>query len=476
MIERPPAVIDTHAHLDDARYNGRVEPVLARMRAVGVERVVSIGIDLSTSREAAALAEEYPAVVSAAVGLMPHDASEYDADYAEALEELTRRPGVVAWGEIGLDYHHQRSPAEVQRRVFLDQLRRARLLGLPVVVHSREAHDDTLDVLEEAAVFPRLRQPPLGVLHCFSGAERHARRAIELGYLVSVGGVVTFKNARDFQALVGRLPLEHLVVETDAPYLAPHPRRGKRNEPALVTLTLAKLAELHGVDYGKAARITTGNARRLFRLPDPANDPGDFCYQLGSNLYLNATNRCNNDCGFCVRRRKLGLAGHRLWLGREPESSELIECVDGAGGPERFREVVFCGYGEPLLRLEVVLETANELKRRGARLRIDTNGTAQLELELDASELIARLRPVIDHLNVSLNAADAESYMRLCRPNQGAAAFEAVKELVRAAVDSGMPVTCTAVEQPGLEVEAVRRLAEDLGAGFRLRAFHNEAP
>jgi TatD DNase family protein len=469
-----PALIDTHCHLDDPRYDGAVEAVLARARNAGVQRMVSIGIDLATSRQAVALAEEHPRLVSAAVGLMPHGAQDYDADYGDALEDLAGRPGVVAWGEIGLDYHHERSPRDVQRRVFLDQLRRARRLGLPVVVHSREAADDTLAALAEAADYPVLRDQPYGVLHCFSGAERHARRAFELGYLLGIAGPVTFTNARDFQRLVARLPLEQLVVETDAPYLSPHPFRGKCNEPARVALVLAKVAELHEVDYAAAARTTTDNARRLFRLPASTADAGDFCYRLGSRIYLNVTNRCNNDCYFCIRCRRLGLAGYQLWLNREPTTAELLDCAAAELERAPAEEVVFCGFGEPLLRLDTVQEVAGSLKQAGRRVRIDTNGTAQLELELTAAELVRRLRPVVDRLGVSLNASNAEEYVRLCRPAAGEAAFDAVKEFIGAAVAAGVPVTASAVAVPGLDVEAVAELASALGADFRRRSFHDE--
>ncbi len=462
-----PALVDTHAHLDDARFEGRTEAVLARARAAGVHRVVTIGIELATSRRAVALAGEFPLDVSAAVGIMPHDAATYP-EVKKEIEELAGDPGVVAWGEIGLDYHHDRAPREVQRDVFLDQLALARGRGLPAVIHCREAHGDLLECLEEVKDLAGLKEPPYGVLHCFSGDGGEARRAIELGYLIGIGAVVTFQNARGFRELVRGLLLESLVLETDAPYLAPHPHRGKRNEPAYVRLVAERVAELHGTGLEESARITTANARRLFRLEEPTDFGAALVYPLGRNLYLNPTSRCTNDCTFCVRRHKLGLGGRRLWLDREPAAGDIIGAI---GDPSPYNEIVFCGFGEPLLRPEVVVEVARRLKGQGARVRVNTNGTAHLARKVSAAALLRGLQGLVDELSVSLNAADTEEYGKLCRPGEGDAAFPAVLDFIRAAVALGFEVTCSAVALPGLDLAPIEDLAAELGAGFRTRAY-----
>ncbi len=460
-----PELVDTHTHLDDPRFEGRTEAVLARARAAGVHRVVTIGINLATSRRAVKLAGEYPLDVSAAVGIMPHDADTYQ-NVKKEIEELSKEPGVVAWGEIGLDYHRDRAPREVQRDVFLDQLKRSRAVGLPAIIHCREAHADLLECLEEVKDLPGLKGPPYGVLHCFSGDEREARRAIELGYLIGIGGVVTFQNARSFRELVRGLPLESLVLETDSPYLAPHPHRGKRNEPAYVRLVAERVAELHGTGLEEAARITTATARRLFRLGEPEDFGAAVVYPLGRNLYLNPTSHCTNDCTFCVRRHKLGLGGWRLWLDREPAAGDIIGAI---GDPSPYNEIVFCGFGEPLLRPEVVVEVACWLSERGARVRVNTNGTAHLARGVSAASLLQGLRGLVNELAVSLNAADAEEYGKLCRPGEGDAAFPAVLDFIRAAVALGFEVTCSAVALPGLDLAPIEDLAAELGAGFRKR-------
>jgi TatD DNase family protein len=465
-----PALVDTHAHMDDPRFGDGVESVLARARAAGVVRVVTVGVDPGTSRRAVELAREYPRDLSAAVGVSPHDAGTYDDAVAGEIGRLAAGPGVIAWGEIGLDYYHDRAPREVQRRVFTDQLKRARALGLPVIIHCRRAHDDLAACLEEARSLPGSDEPPLGVLHCFSGTADDARRAIALGYVIGVGGVVTFANARAHREVVRSLPPESVVLETDAPYLAPHPHRGRRNEPAYVRLTAEKVAELWGMGVGELAGVTTANARSLFRLPEPEGLGGAPAYALGRNLYLNPTSRCTNDCTFCVRRRRLGLGGNRLWLDREPGAGELIEAV---ADPAPYDEVVFCGFGEPLLRAETVAETARWLKARGARVRVNTNGTAHLARGETAAGLLEPLRGLVDELSVSLNAADAETYAELCRPVLDGA-FEAVLDFTKTAVGLGFAVTASAVALPGLDLAPVERLAAGLGARFRARTYRND--
>jgi TatD DNase family protein len=469
IFDPAPALVDTHAHLDDPRFGGKVEALLARARAAGVVRVVTIGVDRETSRRAVRLAREYPLDVSAAVGVSPHDAGTYDEAVAAELESLAAEPGVVAWGEIGLDHYHDRAPRDVQRRVFLDQLRRARARGLPVVVHCREAHADLAGCLEEEGL-PGPGEPPRGVLHCFSGTADDARRAVALGYMAGVGGVVTFENARALRETVRSLPSESVVLETDAPYLAPHPHRGKRNEPAYVRLASERVAELRGVGFREIARVTTANARRLFRLPEPEGFGAALAYPLGRNLYLNPTSRCTNDCAFCVRRRKLGLGGNRLWLDREPGAGDLIEAV---GDPAPYDEVVFCGFGEPLLRAEVVAETARWLKERGARVRVNTNGTAHLARGETAAGLLEPLRGLVDEFSVSLNAADATGYEKISRPVFGGA-FEAVLDFTKTAVGLGFKVTASAVALPDADLAPVERLATGLGARFRARAYKND--
>ncbi len=255
-------LIDTHLHLDFDAFDADRDEVVARAVEAGVHQMITIGINVETSRRAVALAERYEAVY-AAVGVHPNEAHTWTPEVDAELRALAAHPKVVAIGEIGLDYHWERVPPEHQHLVFRAQLRLAADVGLPVVIHDREAHDDVVRVVQEwvseAGVGTRT-----GVFHCFSGDREMAGRVLDLGFYVGVDGPVTFKNARRLHALVAELPLDRLLVETDAPFLTPHPYRGRRNEPAHVRLVAQRVAELRGVSVEEVARATSHNARRLF--------------------------------------------------------------------------------------------------------------------------------------------------------------------------------------------------------------------
>ncbi|MHB1004799.1 MAG: TatD family hydrolase [Chloroflexota bacterium] len=263
----PGTIIDTHAHLDDEGYTDR-EGVLSRARAAGVARIITVGVDLPTSRAAVALAAAHPDVY-AVVGVHPHEATRFDAQVLAALDELARLPKVVAIGEIGLDFYRDLSPRDAQRAAFRAQLELAARLGLPVVIHDRDAHAEVMARLREWALAgPGNRER--GVLHCFSGDEEMAREAIDLGFYVSLAGPVTFPKATRLQHLATTLPLDRLLVETDCPYLTPEPLRGRRNEPANVRFVAERVAALRGLALAELARATTANAVRLFRLSGDA--------------------------------------------------------------------------------------------------------------------------------------------------------------------------------------------------------------
>ncbi len=253
-------LVDSHCHLDDERFDEDRDAVVERALASGVEAMMSIGTgDGPPDLEAAIrLAERYPSVW-ATVGIHPHNAAQSTPDCLPRLAELARHPKVLAIGEIGLDYHYDFSPRDVQRGVFIDQLALAREAGKPIVIHTREAWDDTLAVLREH--WPA--GGPGGIMHCFSGGPEEARLCLDLEFHLSFGGVVTFPKAVNVQEAARLTPLDRLLVETDAPYLAPVPHRGKRNEPAFVAHTARRVGELRGETVDAIAAATTANFRRL---------------------------------------------------------------------------------------------------------------------------------------------------------------------------------------------------------------------
>ena len=247
-------LIDTHCHLDMLE---DVPAALERMRAAGVERCVTIGVDATTNESAVRFAEEHDDVW-ASVGLHPHDAKDWSASVAARIEELLSHPRVVGIGEAGLDYHYDNSPRDQQRAVFAEHIRLANTHDIPLVIHTREAWDDTFAILEAEGVPRRM------VFHCFSGGPSEAERSLALGAYLSFSGVVTFKNAGDLRAAAALTPPDRLVVETDAPFLTPVPHRGKRNEPAKVVHTAEAIAGVKGTSLEAVSQASTAAARALF--------------------------------------------------------------------------------------------------------------------------------------------------------------------------------------------------------------------
>lgn len=263
-------LIDTHCHLTVPQFEHDLEGVLERARQAGVEAMVTIGIDLAHSRAAVALAEQHPQVY-ATVGVHPNDADTLGEKTLAELRDLAGYAKAVGIGEIGLDYYWRQTPADLQKTVFRQQLDLAAELGLPVIIHDREAHDDLRTELR-AWVRDRLPgsalalRPFPGVLHSFSGDVAMAEEAYDWGFVLGLAGPVTFKNARGLHDLARRLRPDRLLIETDAPYLTPHPHRGQRNEPAFVRLTAAKLSELWGMPIEQVGALTTKTARAFFGL------------------------------------------------------------------------------------------------------------------------------------------------------------------------------------------------------------------
>ena len=451
--------IDTHAHLEMREFNDDREDVLKRAREAGVEYIVSVGTTIESSRDAVALAEKYD-FIYAAIGIHPHEVKDILHPAFDILRHFAQHKKVVAYGEIGLDYHYEHSPRSDQKIKFRAMLREARELDLPVIVHDRDAHVDTLQIISEEW------SPDLGgVLHCFSGDAAMAKSAIEMGFSISIAGPVTFPKADSLREVVKQIPIEHLLIETDAPYLAPQPVRGKRNEPAYVRHTAEAIAALKGLSVDDVARITSFNAMQLFGI-GTLPERGQITYPIRNSLYLNITNRCTAACVFCVRYHTDFVKGHNLRLGAEPTADELIREI---GDPTRYGEIVFCGYGEPLLRLDIVKTVAAAVKQRGGRVRVDTNGHGNL---IHKRNILPELAGLVDAVSVSLNAHTAEAYFRISQPKFGIETYEAVKNFIREARKYIPEVTATVVSAPGIDVDVCRTVVEELGARFRVREYN----
>lgn len=251
---------DTHAHLQWASFDKDREKVIRRARKVDVKYIVNIGFDLDGSREAIELAEKHEGLY-ATVGIHPHNASQLNENVLDKLRKLSGNPKAVAIGEIGLDYYRNLSPREAQKKAFEAQLILAEELGLPVVIHDREAHTDTREMLS------KFKGKVNGIMHCFSGSREMAEQCIKSDFYISFAGPVTFPNSHKLHEIAKRIDLNKILIETDSPWLAPQEMRGKRNEPAFLLFTAKKIAKLKGISVDELAEATTGNAKEIFQLP-----------------------------------------------------------------------------------------------------------------------------------------------------------------------------------------------------------------
>lgn len=255
---------DSHAHIDGHEFDNDRDEVIERAHSAGVSLILNVGTGDPHSgalERAVELGNQHKSIYTA-IGTHPHDARLYDDTAEQKIKNLINNEHVIAWGEIGLDFHYDNSPRDVQIEVFKRQLRAARECDLPVVIHTREAEAETIEILQREYAGAQRR----GIFHCFSGSMELARRALEIGFMISFSGIVTFKKAEDLREVAKQVPLDRLLIETDCPYLTPIPYRGKRNEPAYVVEVARCLAGLHGVELEEMGRITSENFNRFFGL------------------------------------------------------------------------------------------------------------------------------------------------------------------------------------------------------------------
>lgn len=459
--------IDSHAHLDDKRFDKDREEVIKRAKDAGLKSIITVACwDKKTGFAGVESIVKRHEFIFASLGVHPHEAKDVannaPFDLMKRLSLSDEMKGrIVAIGETGLDYHYDHSPKEIQKEVFIRQIRLARELNLPLIVHTREAHEDTMEILKAEGA------PSLNVLfHCFSGSPREAKEAQDIGAYISVSGVVTFPKARGLREAIKEVPMERLLIETDCPYLAPQERRGQRNEPAFVVNTARAVAEIKGLSDADVGRITTLNAEGFFGLGKGAEPEIKIAYPIRNSLYVNVTNRCTNHCSFCAKFKSYTVKGHYLRLREEPDARRIMQAI--GPDPSRYDEIVFCGFGEPLIRLDVVKEAGTALKKMGCRIRIDTDGLANL---VHKRNVLTELK-FADCLSISLNAPDSETYQRLVKTPFGPDAYPAILFFLKEAKKHVAKVVASVVAVPGLDIEACRKVAEDdLGVGFRVREY-----
>lgn len=455
---------DSHAHLDFPDFAGDLDAVMQRAAAAGVVHINTIATRLTSVPALIKIMDRFPGV-SASVGIHPHYAGEEGDASVAAIVAAAGDERIVAVGETGLDYHYRFSDPARQEAVFRHHIQAAKVLDLPLVIHSREAEADTRRVVESEGLPPRG-----GVLHCFTGSQEMAEWGIAQGLHLSFSGVLTFKNGGALRDVARRVPLERILIETDAPYLAPLPHRGKRNEPAWVVRIAESLAPLHGVSIARMGAIITENHLRLFQplvRRESGADKPVLAYAIGTGLYLNISRGCSLRCHFCPKWVAPVVHQYDLTLPRNPSAEEVLAAMGDFSG---YQEIVFCGYGEPTLRLPTLLAVAREIKRLSRiPIRINTDGLANRVYRTDVTP---QFRGLIDAVSVSLNAQNEEVYIRNSRPTLPGA-YEAVLDFLRAVQQHVPSVTATAIEGlEGVDIPACQRIAEELGVHFRKRFLH----
>ena len=447
-------IIDTHCHLDFKDFDADRDDVLERARDAGVGRIINVGSSLEGSRRSVELSGKYD-MVYASVGIHPHEAASVDGIAFDEIKKLAGNKKVVAIGEVGLDYYRNLSPKEAQISAFKKFIALAQELGLPLIIHSRDADEDVINILKNS------RQPIKGVIHCFSGDEKFLKSCLDLGLYISFTCNLTFKKADKLREVARKVPPERLFLETDAPYLAPEGMRGKRNDPSNLRFLVEEWSRLLGLSKEDIVRITTHNANKFFILS--LEEARKIAYPIRDSLYLNITNACTNACDFCVRSQTSFVKGHNLKLDKDPSVDEIL---DAAGDVSKYKEVVFCGYGEPTSRLDILKGVAKELKDRGAVIRLVTNGHGDL---INKRRIISELKGLVDKASVSLNTDTEEKYIDACKPEFGPGTYQRIMDFIKDCVANGIDTEVTCLDIEGVDIKKCERMAGDMGARFRLR-------
>lgn len=450
-------LIDTHAHLFFENFKDDLDEVIQRAKDEGVEYIIVPATDFKTAKEAIAIAEKYENIY-ATVGVHPHDCSEWEDDWIDKLREMAKHPKVVAIGEIGLDYFYDFSPKDIQIKAYKQQLDLAIELGLPAIVHNRESNEDIMAIAREYQKTPLRCQ-----FHCFAGSAKDAQELIHMGHVVSFTGNITFKKADSLRQVVEAVQIDNLMIETDSPFLTPVPFRGKRNEPKNVKLVAEKIAEIHHCTVEDVARSNAYNVYKYFGI---GKEPQvEFTYQIGESLYINVTNRCNADCVFCDRKGEAVVKGHKLKMTKQEEPPAEVY-IKEIGDPTKYKEIVFCGYGEPTIRWDVVKEISKYVKEHNGKTRLNTDGHGNI---INKRDITPELQGLIDVVSISLNSVDPDQYAALMRVDKSF--HKAMIDFAKAAKKYSK-VIMTIVGMNEIDSEKAKEFCtNELGVEFREREY-----
>jgi len=392
------------------------------------------------------------------VGVHPHDATQWDDTYFELFEEMLKNPKVVAVGEIGLDYFYDYSPKEVQIEVFKHQLDFAVKINKPAIIHNREATEDLMKIIREYKNKGLRAQ-----FHCFSESVEVARELVEMRYYLSFTGNITYPKAENLRKVLQRIQIDDLLLETDAPFMTPVPFRGQRNEPAYIKYIAEKIAEVQNITVEDVARTTKYNTFKLFGI---GNKPDlVYTYKIGNTLYINVTNRCNADCVFCDRKGEAVVSGYNLKMSKEQEPSAM-QYINEIDDPKKYNEIVFCGYGEPTIRWDVIKEIAAYVKENGGVTRINTNGHGNV---INNKDITPEMKGLIDCVSISLNSVKPEQYATLMRVSENMHK-EMIDFALMAKKYTKVVMSCVGISEVDLQI-AQKFVEEKVGVEFRTREF-----
>lgn len=449
-------MIDTHAHLFFDELYKDLDNIIEEAKKCGIKYIICPSTNLETARKTLEIANKYP-MVYAAIGVHPNDTSNFDDNTLLELEKLLNHPKVVAIGEIGLDYYYDYSPVEKQQFAFREQLKLAKKYKLPVIIHNRESSDDLMKIFEDENDGNLFAQ-----FHCFSGNFDMAYRIIELRSFISFTGNITFKKNEELSKILSRIEPVNLLLETDSPFMSPIPFRGKVNKPSNLKVIAEKIAELKGLNTEDIIRSTNFSAFKLFKIGELP--PISFTYQIGKALYVNVTNRCNASCVFCDREGYASFAGYNLRMSKSQEPSAEVY-IQEIGDPKKFSEIVFCGYGEPTIRLDIIKKVARYVKENGGKTRLNTNGHGNF---INKRNILPELKGLIDSVSISLNSADPEQYAKLMKVDKSL--FYEMVVFTKEAKKYIDDVIVSIVDLKEVDEQKARKFAEEeLGVRFRER-------
>ncbi len=450
--------IDTHAHLFFENFKEDVDDVIQRAKDNSVDFIVVPATDIKTAKEAIALAEKYEQIY-ATVGIHPHDTKDWNENLIPEIESLAKHPKVVAIGEIGLDYYYDFSPQDQQIKAFKSQLDLALKLELPVVIHNRDSDEDMMDIIQSYCGTGLKAQ-----FHCYNGSLDDALEFMKMNHFISFTGNITFKKSDGLRDILKHIDLNHIMLETDSPFMTPVPYRGKRNEPSYVKYVAQQIAEIHKLSLEDVGRITSLNAFRFFGIGNAPKT--SFTYLLENSLYINVTNRCNADCTFCRRKEDPFLRGYNLGMKKSEEPTAEVY-ISEIGDPKKYDEIVFCGYGEPTIRWDVVREVAKYVKANGGKTRMNTNGHGNI---INKKDITPEMKDIIDVISISLNSYDPKQYAELMQVSE--THFDEMKNFARLAKQCVNKVVMSVVSLDEVEIEKSRKVVEDeIGVEFRIRTY-----